>query len=254
MTTSELLRASLPVALAYALLTMWPHAAVAQAAAEDSSSAPRLEPLPFARNSLPLPVLGFGIGPGIPTQGLGDVERAFEKIENVYRSQGYSLPSTRLDLDAMMTYRVTVRPGKNYEVIGQLCRSDRNANTESELNTTGVLVARRFASTENGGYSLLVGLGGGAYGFLFRREYNVQVSPTNSDGSFYFLRHVTLEGGGAYGTAAAGFTLRAGRHVALDGLAQYLWMKDATTSVQPAGEVSLNLSGLVLGGTLSFFY
>lgn len=255
MNTRTLRRATLPAALTVAFLALSPHTAAAQAAPGDSIPAARLEPLPFAKNSLPPPPLGFGVGIAVPTQGLGGVERAFEKIENVYRSQGYSLPSPHLSLDAMMTYRMTVRPGKSYEVVGQLCRSRGNeSGTESELNTTGLLVARRFASTESGAYSLLVGLGGGAYGFLFRREYNAQVSPTNADGSFYLLRHITLQGGGAYGTGAAGITLRAGRHVAFDGLAQYLWMKDTAKSLSPAGEVSFNLSGLVLGGTLSFFY
>jgi hypothetical protein len=238
-----------------AFLALWPHAAAAQAAPGDSVPAERLEALPFAKNSLPLPALGFGAGIAIPTQGLGGVERAFEKIENVYRAQGYSLPSPHLSLDAMATYRMTVRPGKNYEIVGQLCRTrGSESGTESELNTTGLLIARRFASTETGASSLVVGLGGGAYGFLFRREYNVPVSPTNADGSYYLLRNITLEGGGAYGTGAAGFTLRAGRHVAFDGLAQYLWMKDTAKSVPPAGEVSFHLSGLVLSGTLSFFY
>jgi hypothetical protein len=223
-----------------------------EVAVQSPAPAPPPEGLPFAKNEIPGgPRLGVGAGIGTYAVSLGSVERAFGRIEDVYRSQGYSLPRTHLELDAMRLYRVTLRLGRNYNLA---CQVGRSKSQLTDLKMIGGLLTRRVVSSASGDAALAVGLGGGSFSFSFTRPYGVQVSPTFGDGSYDYLRSVTLEGSATYLAGAGGVTLRPATHVAFDGLVQYVRVADASTDTERAGRVSMNLSGVVLGASLTFFY
>lgn len=209
--------------------------------------------LPFAKNELPTtyPSVGVGLGVGSYRADLGRVKQAFHTMEGVYRTAGYSIPNAReIHLDAMALWKLAVRLNKAWDVALQLGRSNGESN---QLRTTGVLVSRRFASTAGGGFSLVAGLGGGTYGFSFMQSYGVTVSPVDANGGYYVLDKIVLKGGGNYWTGTGGFKFRPGMHTAVDVLAQYVGMNDASANTERAGRISMNLSGVMVGASLTLF-
>jgi hypothetical protein len=117
---------------------------------------------------------------------------------------------------------------------------------------TGGLVSRRIASAADRDLLLVAGIGGGAYGFSFARHYYATISPIDGSGGYTSLESIVLEGGGNYWTGRGGLTLRPGHHVSVDFLAQYVGMSDASDESGTTA-TSINLSGFMLGGSITLF-
>lgn len=206
------------------------------------------EVLPFAKNELPRESFSVGLGAGVATYkvDLKEVDRAFRTMEDVHRNNGYFIPGRREShLEPMALWTLTMHFEKAVDVALLLGRSNGQDN---QLRTTGVLVSRRIASAANGNLLLVAGLGGGEYGFSFIRHYGVTISPIDGSGGYTSLEQIVIKGGGNYWTGRGGLTLRPGQHASIDLLTQYVGMSDAS-----AGGISMNLSGLMFGGSITLF-
>jgi len=197
------------------------------------------------------PVFGLSLGlAGFPTS-YKNVEGAFHQIEAAYADQGI-----RLDPASPVQTIPTVIPTLRLQINPWLEVALQAGRTESEGNKfgfTGGLVTGRYALPTAYAVSLFGGLGAGKYGFRFQRDYGTVIS-TDSGGGYTTLDDIVLSGGGPYWSGAAGVSIRPDPHVAIEGLFQYFGMNDESTSVQPGGEIFVNLSGAMVGGSFSYFF
>ena len=212
---------------------------------------------PFADNPLPWKpfAIGAGFGAGAYAGDLSEVDRVFERIENSYRAQGWTIPhASPAKLDVMRLYSMTARFEKVADVTVQLGRSgnSEDGRNENHLRTNALIVSRRIVSSSEGNLALVAGAGGGTYGFVFHRTYG-GTSPTDANGVYTTLDWVEVQGASTFWTALGGFKLRPGRHFTIDVQAQYVGMKPATANTPQTGDVSVDLSGYCLGASVAFF-
>ena len=211
------------------------------------------EVLPFARNPLPrtFPSVGAGISYGPYLADFTSVERAFRAVEDYYRAAGYFLPEAApVDLGPMTMPSLRVRLTPWLDAAFQ---AGRTGATVDQLTLLGGLVSGLYTPRSADYVSLFAGLGGGAYGFSFERGYGARVSPIDPGGGYYVLDKLTLKGGGRYWTAAGGLTIRSGHYIAFEAFGQYFGTGDVSTTTQ-AGEISLNLSGAMIGVSFNVFF
>ena len=209
--------------------------------------------LPFARNEIPetFPSVGFAIGLAKPLAGFTTVERAFQNLEDTYRAGGFPVPRAgAVDLVLMVMPTFKVRLNRWLDVA---CQMGRSTGPRDELKLMGGLVSGRHTLRADN-VSLFAGLGAGAYGFSFKRDYGAQITAVDSNGGHYRLESLTLRGGGRYWTTAGGLTIRTGKHGAFEVLVQYLGTGDVSTALTRAGDVSLNISGAMIGVSSTIFF
>jgi len=210
---------------------------------------------PFAQNEVPetFPSFGLSIGVGGYLSGFATVERAFHAIEDAYRAGGFFVPRAGdVRLGPMVLPTLKVRLNQWLDVGFQMGRA--GDGTSDKVKLMGGLVSGRYALSRAGKVSLFAGLGGGTYRFSFRRGYGVQVTPIDGRGGYYELDAIMLEGGGGYWTTVGGLTIRALPRGTLEALVQYVGTDDVSTDASQAGEVRLNMSGAMIGVSITSYF
>ena len=198
------------------------------------------------------PSVGATFGMGWYLSDFSAVERAFHSIENAYAAGGYTVPPARdVDLPPIVLPSIRVRLSPWIEATLQAGRAE---GMSDELGLVGGLVSARYPLKRPGKVFLLVGAGAGIYRFSFARSYGVQISPVDGNGGYYELDQITLAGRGSYWTAAGGLSIRAWRRGAVEASVQYVGTGDVSTDLTRAGRVSLNMSGAMIGLSVTGFF
>ncbi len=209
--------------------------------------------LPFAKHASPRssPAIGLGFGIGSYHAGLEGVERAFQAIEDVYRSSGYPIPDPpEIQADPMQLWALTIRVSSTWQVA---CQAGLSGGESNRIKLLGGLLTARFPIPGTASHTLHASIGGGRYGFSLSKTYGVRITPIESNGGYSALEEITLSGGGGYVTAGGGITLHVGRKVDFDLLAQRFHMGEETATREGLGKMSVDLSGTHIGVRLTLF-
>ncbi len=232
---------------------------IAQPVVEDARTPGRPGPadssdiLPFARNPLPatFPSVGLSLSYAGFLSGFETVEEAFRSMENFYRGGGYPVPQAApVEPGPLLLSTLELRLNERIDVALQAGRAGSQVD---EFKLLGARLSGRFTPTSARNLSLRAAFGAGVYGFKFERRYAAQISAPDANGGYYRLEQVVLDGGGRYWSVAGGLVLRSGPRGAFEAFIQYLGTGNVATSTS-AGEVSLNLSGAMIGGSFTLFF
>jgi hypothetical protein len=203
--------------------------------------------LPFAQNELPVtyPRVSVSIGMAGYVADFGQVEQAFRTMEEAMIAQGFAI-TTSGDIapGAMAMTALTLWINRSLDVT---CQAGMTNDSDNELTLLGGLVSGHYTLRSTRSVSFSLGLGGGKYGFNFSRTYDA-TGPDN-----LVLESLSFDGGGPYWTTAGGVTVRTGPHGAVQGNLQYIGASDESTDT-PGGRVTVNLSGVVIGGSFTLFF
>jgi hypothetical protein len=210
-------------------------------------------PLPFARGELPVryPRFGTTFGAALRLSGFASVDRTFRKMEDVHRAEGYSVqaPSTKLGRISQVTFTLQLSPTTELA-----CESLQSFDNQNEFRAAGGLLSRRYVLPTARKVSIFAGLGAGRYRFKFGQRYDVQISPVDSNGGYYVLETIRIQGSGFYGVGTCGLALHPSRHSELEVAARYLRMPDETTNDPRAGRIAVNVSSVLLGVSYTYVH
>jgi len=206
--------------------------------------------LPFAGHPAPrtYPEVSVGFGLGLYASSFKGVDRAFAAIEDTVRRAGYAIPASGSVPSpglSMLTLRVSATPRLGASL--QLGETNDGAN---DVRLAGGFAWYGWTFPQVPALSLETGAGGGLYRFLFKRSYNIVVSPVDANGGYTTLDFLQYEGRGAYATLVGEVVLRANPGVEFTGTIQYLAAGDVSEDIAGLGRQSINVSGCTLG--LSF--
>lgn len=211
--------------------------------------------LPFARNETPRrphPRIRIGFGNGLCSYQtpLDGIEEAFDATENAYRAMTYTIPHPhRISIDPIQLATMSFEFNDTYAVTAQAGTSGEDA---PRIGLLGGLISARMFPFKGRVAAFTAGIGAGEYHFAFEKHYHAYLGTTESDGKRY-LERVNIRGGCTYFTAAGGVTFFAGRHFAFDLFAQYIGMSDKLADMPHARKVEFNLSGTMLGATITLY-
>jgi hypothetical protein len=210
---------------------------------------------PFANNVVPesFPSVGFALGVGGCLSSFTSVEAAFHAMEDVYRADGFPVPSAR-DVEPGPMVMPTLMVRLNPWLEGRFQMGRAGGATADRVTLLGGLVSGRVPLSPAGKVSLLAGLGGGSYRFSFVRSYGARVSSTDANGGYFELETITLHGGGGYWTAGGGLAVGAFPRGALEARIQYVGTGDVTANTTRAGDVRVNMSGAMLSLSIVSFF
>jgi hypothetical protein len=211
-------------------------------------------PLPFARGELPVryPRLGMNFGAAHRFSSFASVDRAFRKMEDVHRAEGYSVPrapSMNLGLVSQSTFTLQLTPTTELA-----CESVQSFDVQRDFRAVGGLLSRRYLLPTARKVAIFAGLGAGRYRFSFVQHYGVQISPVDPNGGYNVLETIRIQGSGFYWAGSGGLRVRASRKSELEVAARYLRMPDETMNDPRAGRITVNMSSALLGVSYTYVF
>ena len=219
-----------------------------------ATTPPDLQPdlLPFAAQAGEFepetyPDWGFGVGLSTYSPDFGGLNAAFAAIEHKYRNQGYSVPHVTLGFDASscLWYNIKIRFSRSLGLlleVGTAINGD-TAHVFRAVSATGLYHFEVFKISWLRPY---VGAGLGRYHLEVTQDYK-NVGPSRD-------LVVFVEGGNTGFHAVAGVELSPRGAPSLSLYAKYLFIPTVETTTTAGVKANVDLSSMVAGAGISFYF